>query len=512
VAVALAGALAIVAAGAAAPAVAQVRATNLIEAQAGNLPFADYFGIPSNRTSLYDQLNLDAQVGGLRAGLRFESHDNSERFETYQTVTQRWAEWSGNGLRVRVGNHYAILGRGLVMRSFEVPGVVLDDPATRRRTSLSRDLDGVLLEGEWPWVEARLLSGTPGQGTAAPGEGTQSGGQIAVGPWRSARVGATVLRLTDPGGTRQDELGSGFVEADPFALAGVGAVALPIYAEYAQANRAFGDWWSLETGDREPHALYVSANLIAGRFALATEWKDYRDFRIGVNDPPSLVREHGFALPNRATHVLNATSEHGAQFEGSWAFGGWGTLAANHAFARGTPAGRALRFEENHLEAHLAAARWPWLEATAFANRGFDTFRGIRGRTLWGGAVTGRATERWSATIDVERMDSERQNLFGPNEGFTDWFASLQVGRSGWGSTSLVWQRTTDPLEEDPEKFDAAIDPRTFVGAVLAGELGPSHSIQLFLGERRGGPACTAGTCYEVQPFEGAELRILSRF
>jgi len=34
----------------------------------------------------------------------------------------------------------------------------------------------------------------------------------------------------------------------------------------------------------------------------------------------------------------------------------------------------------------------------------------------------------------------------------------------------------------------------------------------LFVGKRRGGLACTAGTCYQVQPFEGAELRLVSRF
>jgi len=34
----------------------------------------------------------------------------------------------------------------------------------------------------------------------------------------------------------------------------------------------------------------------------------------------------------------------------------------------------------------------------------------------------------------------------------------------------------------------------------------------LFLGKRRGGLACTAGTCYQVQPFEGVELRLVSRF
>jgi hypothetical protein len=494
------------------PAAAQVALSNLLEAQAGQPPFADYFGRPTNRTSVYDQLNLDAEVGGIRAGLRFESHDNSERRETYQTVTQRWAEVSRDGLRVRAGNFYSILGRGLVQRAFELPGVVLDDPGSARRSAFSRDLDGVLVEGAAGPFLARLLSGTPGQGTDTPGEGTVAGAEASLGPWRSARAGATYLRATNGVGTRTTELGSGFLEADPLALAGLDQVALPVYVEYAQADRSFGEWWRLRLGDSVPHALYVSTNLLAGPFGLSAEWKDYRDFRLGINDPPSLVREHAFALPNRSTHVLNATSEHGFQIEGSWSLPGWGSATLNHSRSDGTPSGRALRFEETYGELHLAAARWPWLDATAFADRGHDTFGNIARREIWGAAATVRAFGPWSGSLDLERLDAERANLFGPSEGFTDWYASATVGRAGWGSASLVWQRTTDPLEEDPARFDDRIDPRSFLAGVVSATLGQSHTLTLTVGERRGGPACTAGTCYEVQPFEGAELRLTSRY
>jgi hypothetical protein len=34
----------------------------------------------------------------------------------------------------------------------------------------------------------------------------------------------------------------------------------------------------------------------------------------------------------------------------------------------------------------------------------------------------------------------------------------------------------------------------------------------MFAGKRRGGTACTSGTCYYVPDFEGLELRVLSRF
>lgn len=488
-----------------APARAQVSLTNVLEAQAGNIPFAGYFGYPTNAANVYEQLNLTAAFGEARAGARFEALDNTQQLETYRTFTQRWAEWEADRVRIRVGDFYGILGRGLVQRAFELPGVVIDDPGTERRRAFSNELDGVHVEAGAGPVEAILLAGTPGTGSVF-------GGQLAVGPLRSARVGATYLRTTNGDGSIQRENGSGFLELDPLAAAGATAVALPLYLEYAQHGQTFGDWWELGTGDPRPHALYASSGLLWGPLAVTAEWKDYRDFRLGLNDPPSLVREHAFVLPNRSTHVLNAVSEYGSQLEGSWSFPGWGSVTANHTRAAGTPGIEHLRFEENYAELHLAASRWPWVEATVFGDRAFDRFVRIDSRTIWGAAGTVRWCGPWSATLDLQRLDAERANVFGPREGFTDWYASAELARAAWGSAAVVWQRSTDPIEEDPEKFGGGVDPRTFFAFVAVAEIGASHRVQLFAGERRGGPACTAGTCYEVEPFQGAELRVVSRY
>lgn len=51
-----------------------------------------------------------------------------------------------------------------------------------------------------------------------------------------------------------------------------------------------------------------------------------------------------------------------------------------------------------------------------------------------------------------------------------------------------------------------------FLAGTLRATISGHHDATLFFGERRGGQACTAGTCYEVQPLEGVELRLLSRF
>lgn len=496
-------------------AAAQPSVTNLLEAQSGNVPFAE----PRNRTDLYDQLQLEYGFASGRVGVRLEQDRNSEDRYAYEALTQRWAEWADERLRVRVGHFYTILGRGLVHRSFELPAVVLDQPGVRSRYGPSRDVDGVLLDGTWGPLSGRLIGGAPNSGeySAAPENelfglqrytGTLSGGQLAATVWREARVGATYLRTSNGLGT-QRELGSGFLELDPLRLAGVTSAALPLYVEYAQADRPFTDWWALRTGARDTFALYAGANLLAGDLTLSAEWKDYREFRLGLNDPPSLVREHALTLLNRATHVLNAGRERGFQLEGSWTVRPWGAITAN--FSRSD--GRGDRFDERYLELHATPEAGRVWEATVFWDEGRDDFSAVSDRRIVGASGTWRVTTRWAVAADVQRQEATRERVGLPSIAFGDQYVALTGSRAGWGSATAQWERSTDPLQEDPAlAADARVDPRRFLAGVLRATLSEHHEATLFVGQRRGGRACTGGTCYDVPPFRGAELRLLTRF
>ena len=499
---------------------AQIRFANILQAQAGNIPYTP----PLNRTDLYDQARLDATWDALTFGGRFELRENSERVLTYREITQRYAEWSGDHLRGRAGNFYTILGRGLIHRSFELPGVVIDQPGTRSEFGFSRDVDGVLLDGDAGPVTVRLFGGEPTDGTVSAAKDESSpryagqvvGGQATVDVWRGSRVGAgyartsivDALALVD----RQDELGTGFVELDPFTLAGIDRVSLPLYGEYAQLDRSFGQWWEFSRGGGTPHALYVSSNLLAGPVALSAEWKDYQQFRLGTNDPPSLVREHAFALLNRATHVLSADDEHGFQLEGSYAVPRWGALTVNHSRSDGIAGRTARRFFESYFELRAAPSRWSGEEATLFFDRGQDTFNNLSDRAAWGGSFTVRALGSWSLTLDAERSDATR--FFAPvarrrPESFTDQRLTVSVARAEWGTVGVIGEISSDPSIHSDKR---PTTDRAFFATTATARLGEHHLATLTIGERRGGRACTAGTCYDVPDFRGAELRVTSKY
>ncbi len=490
---------------------AQLASSNLLLAQVGNYP-----GVaPTNRQDLYDQVNLAYGLERTRFGLRFETDRNSEQQFAYEGVTQRWAEWSDERARLRVGNFYTILGRGLIHRSFEIPGVVLDQVGIRSRYAFSREMDGALAEVDLGRVSARAFSGTAnvGENSLAADRlglsrysGQLSGAQITGEPYPGAKLGAAYQR-SSLGGAREEELGSGFLELDPLGLVGSPSASLPLYLEYAQANGDFGEWWRMRRGMDVPHALYASTGLVWGRLGVSAEWKDYAQFRKGTNDPPSLVREQSYTLLNRATHVLDATRETGYQLELTSRVTEWLSLTANVSRADGVAINR---YREQFFEVRLApqqARRW---DLAAFLDTGKDGLAILdRGRT-GGGVATVRFLDAWSSRLDVEFQSAEHPNLTLPPVPYQNLFVSFTAARADWGSVAMIWDRTSDPLERSAFGSDRAF--LHLVSWVTSAHLSPQQDATLTVGKQRGGRACTAGTCYEVQPFQGAELRLLSRF
>ena len=83
---------------------AEVALSNMLVGQAGHEPFK----LPHDRTDLYDQLQIEFGFDVGRAGVRFETDQNSENTFPYRAITQRWAEWNEPRVRARIGNFYTI--------------------------------------------------------------------------------------------------------------------------------------------------------------------------------------------------------------------------------------------------------------------------------------------------------------------------------------------------------------------------------------------------------------------
>ena len=505
------------------PAHAQVSGGNLMIGQAGNVIGAER----QDRSDLYDRLDLQWSSSALTLGGRFE-YDRSDddrpdfgRLAAYQQVTQRWAEWERDGLGARVGNFYAILGRGLLHRSFELPGVVYDESGTQSRYAAARDLDGARLHAERGPIFAQLFRGRVNDGTTSPAledlgferyRGVLDGAELRTRLPRGASIGAAWTRYAY-GDAPERQYASGFAAVDPLQAVGVNDWSLPLSFEYAAERPSLTDWWEFRRGKERPHAMYASGNLLWRRYSVLAEYKDYDGMRLGFNDPPSLVREHAAPLLNRDTHLLDAAGEEGFQLEASGPLHDWVSFTTNFSRSDGAPGVRRLRFEERYGELHVAPPGRDAWECTVFADRGFDTFDFVIDRHTLGLAAMARLPRALSVAIDLERKRVTTQGFFGRPEWFQDEYVSLTVSRLGWGSAGIGVTRTTDPRDLPSDDFGLpTADRAVFAGASLSGDVGESHQVSLFAGRRRGGRACTSGTCYDVPSLEGAELRVTSRF
>ena len=150
------------------PVSAQMTLSSLTEVQRGEVPGSDSTAI----STAYNQFNIDFTQRGLQAGLRAEVYNTwgADR-ETYQ-ITQKYARWNNGTARLEIGNYYAILGRGLTLRAFELPGVVLESASYRLRYSPVQDLEGAIAAWTGDRLEAQALIGRPALSDIPPGAKT----------------------------------------------------------------------------------------------------------------------------------------------------------------------------------------------------------------------------------------------------------------------------------------------------------------------------------------------------
>jgi len=500
----------------------QVRASNLLLYQVGRDPDLN----PDTLTDVFNQFNLEYARGDWRVGFRLEyfqpSIDDGFIPASFEEVTRRYVDWRGDGIHLRVGSGYTTLGRGLLFRAFELPGVVRDAVFPGSKYVDSRDLDGFILDVDQGPIRATLLAGEPVRYPDTPHgladfglprrQGHITGGHAALRVHRGLEVGAGYLRTEMVAADGLEELGSVDVTlrlASLIPAMTASSADASFYLEYAGRGwRPFDD--GLDTDNDAPHALYTATELSYGRWGMSFETKDYHDFALGVNDPPNLVPEMRQHLLNRMSHFLLQSDERGHEISIMGALPGNWTLQADAAHAMNDINGlRHYRLYFLGLESHSDAAT----RGEIFYAEGRDDVESISDYWTVGGGVDRDLGDLLAGHVTLEYQKVER-NLFDVISGFENIFVSAGLSRAGVGSVSLVAEFSNDPAEKDDSlTFDEVeTEPRRWLGAYATLTLDTNHEASVFAGHRRGGTACTSGTCYLVPDFEGVEMRISSRF
>ena len=462
--------------------------------------------------TLYNQLTADYTLGFVRVGVRTEGFRSERAGRDYTVLSQRFVEYRRDRLQATVGHFYAIVGSGLLLHAFELPGVITEGRGMRRRYQIIRDLDGMQLRYRWRRLDLRLLRGTPVDSDLPPGvsgidrrRGRVQSASLRFSPSRFIELTGSLVEVEE---NRRSELGASLqsrLRAPPVIDWPVlGPMHAELYGEYAQRDV---DTSRLSLERDFPRALYLSGNLTGDSWGASVEYKDYWDFLIqAINNPPTLIREHDAYLLNRQTHDLLADDESGLQVELTRALPGGRGLTANmtratRRFGPGAGDDRSLR--EYFLQADSPFSEK--LRGQLFLHYARDRLFKNERRWTVGSAGDWSLTDLYAGAFDFQFQRVGR--TFGQSSlPFDDILVRTELSRAPNWSWSISLERSTDELQR------GVVDGAAYW---LAGGLSwrprEGQSVSVFAGKRRSGLACTGGTCYEVLGFEGVEVRLINQ-
>ncbi|MEX0681561.1 MAG: DUF6029 family protein [Balneolales bacterium] len=483
--------------------VAQLSGSNLLESQFGDTPFGDL----DNRSVVYNQINLSYRHNDIWIQSRYELFLSPDPDRSYTELTQLRLQYRRDGFTLKVGNLYETLGRGLLLRSYEIPGSLYEDLGYRSRYSFFRDLEGISFEYRADLFDIKFLRGRPLLNILPPDEDKQirrpdqlEAGQLKFRPYHFIEIGTAYMSTI----TEDEKQGFGSLQLDIVLPGGV-----QLYSEYATGLGEEHNPLGFEKSDA--FAYYGGLSWFYGAFGASVERKHYNHFRMGIsgfNDPPSLVKEHSYALLNRSTHVLETSNETGWQMEGYYQFRSGSRMTLNYTIAK-NDLSKSFRYHEWFGEyLHRFS---PGRNLKVFGDFARDDLKLETNRITGGIIARHQINHLWGTGIDLQYQQLERLPV---HEGIIrNYYTSVSVSYAPALSFSLLYEHANDPNQvDDPRTREIETGFRQWLGFSGSWQYKTNHSFLLFVGKRRGGPSCTSGICYEILDFEGVEIRYTTKF
>ncbi len=130
-----------------------------------------------------------------RAGLRAEFHDPRNPDVYNDKITQRYLAFKKDWLRIRVGNFYERLGRGLVFHAFEIQSQTLN--RTDENVAIDRNIDGGNIKFSFDNVDVTGIWGRPLKMFSSDRGHALGGGEVRFMPFPALLLGGTFLRFSD---------------------------------------------------------------------------------------------------------------------------------------------------------------------------------------------------------------------------------------------------------------------------------------------------------------------------
>lgn len=470
------------------------RGSNLLEYQLGNIPGLK----PEYQSSLYDQLNLSYNYKSITLQTRIEQYYPSfDDNKGYTSISQYRAKFKTQELSVTIGNIYPSFGKGLLLRTYEIPGSIWEDRGYRIRYGFYKDLEGAEIRYQLGKFKIKGVYGKVLDVTLPP--------TLSKDERRPDLVQGAELKFQH----KKLALGSIFMNhkiagnsenyVSVFTKSRI-TKSLSLYTEFAVKA---GSDAELKFDNDSSYGFYLSLNYVWKNLGVSLELKDYKNFSIGsgISDPPTLIKEHSYKLLNRSTHVPILSNERGYQLEVYYRLPNNNLITFNHSIAHD---------EISETQSHLFNEFFTEYQtqiggqifANFFLNYSSDPFTNEDNRYS-GGFIFDIGHNKASSIIESQIQFVERKVI--ETDKFYNFYFSYQFNIRNKLSTSALLEISKDPfLLNENEEY------AFYPGGTLSYRPNNKHHVILFYGKRRGGPACNSGVCYDVLDFQGLEIRILS--
>lgn len=464
----------------------QFSGSNLAEIQFGKLPNEVSDAFPS----FYDRLELNYKFNSFTARTTIEQYHTTKEGRSYLDLSQASLSYRKKKWDIKIGNFYETLGRGLMLRSFEIPGGVLEDIGFRSRNYFHRDILGASVKYRTKKATFHILRGDVLNNILPP---TFDRSERRIDRVTAASAEVKFLKkhkakaiglIRESEGQANDNFLSG-------SLNGPIIKGLKYHIEYAQ-----------NIDDSEQSALYASLNGYKGSFSYNIEYKKYENFVLGsgLNEPPAVVKQQTYRVLNRSIHVSNPVNESGIQVDLFYNFENGNNLNINHSTTKNTFANNSFTFRQFFVE--YGGTYNANSDFKLFLDYSDDPFKGESDRISAGlySDIFLNDEVRFVPEFEFQTFNRNEQSVYNLN-----FLIGFNIKSKL--SFSILTEITDDPfiVREDQTT-------RIYLGNNIRYKLNNSHTLQMFVGERRGGPQCSAGVCYEILDFRGVELRWVARF
>ncbi len=474
---------------------AQLSGSNLAEYQFGNIPGVE----PGDQSSLYEQLNLKYRYKGLSLYTRVEFYTPSFGVDLdYLRLSQYRASYSTKVLNLEVGHLYNSFGRGLLMRNYEIPSSIYEDRGYRVRYGFYKDMHGLSAKYKSKHVNVKVMRGqilTVDLPPTLPENERRPDlveGAEVEGNYEGHQLGLIFMRHHNTG--KKSNYGSLFYSKS-----------ISSFGFYGELAKRVDSLESISSfASEQAYGAYLGFNYGSLLWGGSFELKKYNNFAIGngVNDPPTLIKEHSSRLLNRNTHVPLIANESGYQLEIFANLNNGGTLTFNNALSWNELATNSYLFREFYLEyfTYLGDKN----DLKIFADYSIDPLNNEPSR-ITGGVIWDIKHAKLSSSINMEAQQIKRE--LSTLETIMNYLFSYTIAKARKFSLTAQIESSADPIVLEEGKTI-----NIYPAGVVSYHFDKRNKLTVFAGKRRGGPACTSGVCYDVLDFEGIELRLNTRF